>query len=99
MRKPGDTATRSVGRSNVCESSGHCSRQTPLRRERQSGGATKQPSAGRMARSSTGAQHRRTDPRILHMQIRQITVGANPRECLTDIRLARVRKDLLRGAD
>jgi AraC-like DNA-binding protein len=26
-------------------------------------------------------------------------VGASPRECLTDIRLARVREDLLRGAD
>jgi AraC-like DNA-binding protein len=26
-------------------------------------------------------------------------VGASPRECLTDIRLARVRQDLLRGAD
>ena len=26
-------------------------------------------------------------------------VGASPRECLTDIRLARIRQDLLRGAD
>jgi AraC-like DNA-binding protein len=26
-------------------------------------------------------------------------VGASPRECLTDIRLARIREDLLRGAD
>jgi transcriptional regulator GlxA family with amidase domain len=26
-------------------------------------------------------------------------IGASPRECLTDIRLTRVRDDLLRGAD
>lgn len=88
----GDAATGSVG-----GSSGQWRPPSIRQSKRQGDGATKEPSSGPMTRSSTSTRHRRTDPRILHMQRRQPTDRENRGNTITSTSTLAGKRALVTG--